>query len=261
VVGRERHLRGADEVEVVVREPVDVRRGLAEEAGALHGARLHQGRRDHRGEAARDRLRHRHLYERELEQGTDPGEVVEPGAADLGSALDVDGAEQASELHVVARLEALGREVTWSADVLEDGVVVLPSGRSLLVGKVGQRELQLGEPLPLLLLAGLSGLDLHRQRAGLVEQRLLLRAGRGRDLLAERLLLRPETFVFGDRGPAGYVGGQQRIDEIRRLAATALGGLHALRLLPQDAKVDHPPERSEPGGLRGHGLCGTITAP
>ena len=64
--------------------------------------------------------RHRVVDQRELEQGTDPGEVVEARAADLGAALDVDRAEHLAELDVVAGGEALGGEVARRADVLED---------------------------------------------------------------------------------------------------------------------------------------------
>ena len=61
VVRRERHLGGADQVEVVLVEVVDVLGGLAEEAGALHRLRADQRRRQHRGEAGGGGLRHRRV--------------------------------------------------------------------------------------------------------------------------------------------------------------------------------------------------------
>ena len=84
-------------------------------------------------------LRHRQLGERELELGADAGEVVEPCAADLGAALGVDGAEQLAELEVVARLEALGREVARRADGVEHDEVVLAALGRLVRRGVGQR--------------------------------------------------------------------------------------------------------------------------
>ena len=118
---------------------VDVVGGLAEEAGALHGPRLDQRRRDHRGEAGAAGLVHRHVDQRELQVGADAGQVVEPRAGHLGAAVDVDGAEDPAELDVVAGLEALGGEVARLADVLEHDVVVLAAGRGLVGGRVGDR--------------------------------------------------------------------------------------------------------------------------
>ena len=140
MVGRHRHLRRADEVEVLALDPVDVVGGLAEEAGALHRPRPDQRRRDHLGEAGVAGLLHRQVDQRQLELGADAGEEVEARARHLGAALDVDGAEHPAELDVVARLEPLGGEVARRADRLEDGVVVLAAGRRVVVGQVGDRQ-------------------------------------------------------------------------------------------------------------------------
>ena len=136
MVGRHRDLAGADEVEVLALDPVDVVGGLAEEAGALHRARLDQRRRDHLGEAGLAGLVHRQVDQRELELGADAGQEVEPRAADLGAALEVDGAEHPAELDVVARLEV---ELARRPDVLEDDEVVLAAGGRLVGGEVGDR--------------------------------------------------------------------------------------------------------------------------
>ena len=80
--------------------------------------------RDHGVRPALDRLRHRHVDERELEQRADAGQVVEARAGDLRGALDVDRAEERAELDVVARLE-VGGEVARRADRLEQDEVVL----------------------------------------------------------------------------------------------------------------------------------------
>src|SRR4051794_32006414 len=89
VVRRQRHLRRADEVHVLALDAVDILGGLAEEAGALHGPRLHQGGRDHRGEAGVPGLVHRHVDQGELEVRADAGQVVEARAGHLGPAVDV----------------------------------------------------------------------------------------------------------------------------------------------------------------------------
>ena len=145
MVAGERHLRGADEVHVVGLDAVDVLRGLAEEAGALHRARQHEARRDHRGEAVLDGLLHREVEQRELEQRAVALEVEEARARHLGAALDVDGTEQLAELEMVARLEALGGEVARRADLLEDGEVLLAADGGLEVDEVRHLQPELVE--------------------------------------------------------------------------------------------------------------------
>ena len=76
-----------------------------------------------------DRLGDRQVEQRQLEQGADAGEEVEPRPADLGAALHVDRAEHLAEREVVTRLEALRGEVPRRADGLEDDVVVLAADR------------------------------------------------------------------------------------------------------------------------------------
>ena len=160
VVCRQRHLRRADEVEVLLRQPVDVIGRLTEEAGAFHRARLDQRRGDHRGESCVARLVHRHVDQRELEVRAGTGQVVEARPGHLGAALDVDGAEPPAQLDVVERLEALGREVARRADVLEHGVVVLAAGRGLRRREVRHQRHARREGLLGLALPGLGRLDL-----------------------------------------------------------------------------------------------------
>ena len=83
-----------------------------------------------------DGLLHREVEQRELQQRPVALEVEEAGAGHLGAALDVDGAEQLAQLEVVARREALGREVAWRADLLEDGEVLLAADGGLEVDEV-----------------------------------------------------------------------------------------------------------------------------
>jgi hypothetical protein len=59
----QRHLRGADEVEVVALDAVDLLVVLAEEAGALHRLGLDQRRGDDGGEPGGDRAGDRQLGE------------------------------------------------------------------------------------------------------------------------------------------------------------------------------------------------------
>ena len=206
MVGGHRHLGGADEVEVLALDPVDVVGGLAEEAGAVHGPRAHQRRSDDLGEAGLPGLLHREVDQRQLELGADAGEEVEPAARHLGAALDVDRAQDPAELDVVAGLEALGLEVTRRADMLEHDEVVLAA-----LGRLGGREVRdlLQGALPGLLglaAGGLGGLDLGGQRLGLREQLLLLLALGLRDEGPELLLLGALLLERGDRCAAGGVG-------------------------------------------------------
>src|SRR5699024_12429398 len=101
VVAGQSDLGGADEVRVVGEQDVDLVGVLAEEAGTGHDLRLDQGGGAHRGESSRERLVNGRVQQRELEAGTDAGEVVEPGTGDLRAALGVDGAEPLAQVQVV----------------------------------------------------------------------------------------------------------------------------------------------------------------
>ncbi len=248
MVGRHRHLRRADEVEVLALDPVDVVGGLAEEAGALHGARPDQRGRDHLGEAGVAGLLHREVDQGELELGADAGEEVEARARHLGAALHVDGAEHPAELDVVSWLEALGGEVARGADRLEHREVVLTAGRRLLVREVGDRQ---DRGLPGLLglgLRGLRGLHLGRELLGPRQQCLLLLALRLRDLLPERLLLAPLGLEVADRPAPLLVGRQRLVDHRVGQPALGLGGTHAVGLVTEDAGVDHSGKASRQQG-------------
>ena len=174
VVRRHRHLGGADEVEVLPLDPVDVVGRLAEEAGAVHRPGTHQRRWDRGGEPGLARLVHRHVDQRQLEVGAGSGEVVEPGAGDLRAAVDVDRAEHPAELDVVPGLEPLGREVARGADVLEHHEVVLAAGGRLLGGRVGDGHHQPAVGLRGLVLRRLGRLHRGGQLLGASEQGLLL---------------------------------------------------------------------------------------
>jgi hypothetical protein len=175
----------------------------------------------------------------ELEQRTDPGEVVEPRPGHLGAALDVDRTQQPAELDVVTGLEPLGREVARRAVLGEHHVVVFPADGRGVVNEVGQRTQQ-----PVQFERGLGGrrlraLDLDRQVTGAGEQRLLLLALRPRDALAQRLLLSTQGFEGCDGSSPCVIGVQQPVDQGGVLAAGALRGTDAVGILSQDAQVDH----------------------
>src|SRR5262249_50675877 len=156
--------------------------------------------------------------EAELKQRTDPGQVVEPAAGHLRTALDVDRAQRLADLQVVARL---GKPRTV-ADLTEHDEVVLAAGGWALLDDVGHRELRV--PLVGLRRAGrcLGILDLLRQLFGTPEQRLPLEPARRRHLLAELLLLGTQRLEPGDRGAAGLVGAKQVVNDALRLATGAL---------------------------------------
>lgn len=174
MVRGERDLGGADQVVVVLLQVVDVLRGLAEEARALHGARAHQGGGQHRRETGRGGLRDGGVDQRELQQRADAREVVEAGAGHLGAALDVDGAEQLAELQVVLGLEALGGEVTDRAVRLQDGEVLLAAHGYVGVDEVAELPQQLLRLFLGLVLCGVGGLDGGGQLTGLLQQHGLL---------------------------------------------------------------------------------------
>ena len=242
VVRRKRDLRGAHEVHVVGLEAIDVLSGLAEEAGALHRRGLDQRRRDHRGEPVGGGLGHREVDQGELEQGADAGQVVEARPRHLRAALDVDSAERLSDLEVVADRDALAGEVPDPPVLLEDGEVLLAAARGVRVHEVGDREHELVGTGRGLRALGVSGLHLVGEVLGAGQQRgLVLRGGLG-DLLAQALLLVAQRVEAGAGAAPGLVGGQQLIDEPGVLPAGCLGGAEQVRVVAEQAQVDH--ERS-----------------
>ena len=164
MIAGQRHLRGTDQVQLVVGEPVDLGGVRAEEAGALHHLGAHQRGRDHRREPGRVGLRHGEVHQREFELRADAGEEVEPGAGDLGTPVGVDGAQRRADLRVLPRVLDLRRR----ADRLEGDEVVLAAGRDAVLHDVGQRQVRPAQRRLGVGLLGLGGPDLGGQ---------LLRAG------------------------------------------------------------------------------------
>ncbi|CAL2067135.1 protein of unknown function [Streptomyces murinus] len=247
VVRRERHLGGADQVEVVLVEVVDVLRGLAEEAGAGHRLRADQRRGQHRSEAGRGGLGHRRVHQGQLQQGADTGEEVEAGAGDLGAALDVDRAEQLPEFQMVLGFKALGTEVADGAVRLQGDEVLLAADGDVGVDEVAEPEQQLMGLGVGRVALGVGGLDVGLELLGPLEQLGLLVGGGLGDQLAELLLLGTQ-FVEADAGrPAPLVGGQEGVDERDILSTSTLGRAHTVGVLTEQAKVNHRPKATGAG--------------
>ena len=124
---RQRHLGGADQVEVVLGQAVDLLLGVGQEAGPVQRLLADEHRRDHRLEPLRPELLERVAHERQLEQHEVAAQVGEARARQPRRALHVD--PRTRELEVVAA--GLAR----LADLLEHRVLVGSVGR----GQVGQR--------------------------------------------------------------------------------------------------------------------------
>jgi hypothetical protein len=181
----------------------------------------------------------------ELEQGPDPGQVVEPRTGDLRAAVGVDRAEELTQLQVVSRLEALRREVAWAADVGDDPVVVLTADGRVRVDDVGQRAQQrvrvgIG-PVAL----GLGRTHVGGQGLRVGEQHRLLVTSCLRDLAADRLLLGAEDVVRGAGPTTRLVGVQQLVHELDRLTASPLRRTYGFGVFTQESEVDHAPERTD----------------
>lgn len=105
MIAGQRHLRGADEVQVVLLvEVIDLVGVGAEESGAAHDLRAHQHRRDHQREAVGGGLLCGHGEQAELQQCALTGEEVEPRPRHLRAALHVDQTERLAEFEVVLRV-------------------------------------------------------------------------------------------------------------------------------------------------------------
>ena len=213
--------------------------------------------------------------QRELEQSAHAGEVVEPRTADLGTAFDVDRAEQLAELDVVADRESLGCEVTAYADLLDDDEVVLAADGRCRIDEVGQlAEQALGQRVRRVARIlgrlharcevgrlGHDGVELGLDRRALVVARLLETPLERTDRLAELLLLVAQC-AEGDLGAAPLlVGCDEAVDDRLVLTSGALRGAHTVGVVAQELEIDHgrslssatpqPPSRCATPGSRG----------
>ena len=250
VVGRHRHLGGADEVEVLPLDPVDVVGGLAEEAGALHRARPDQRRGDDLGEAGGAGLVHRQVDQRELELGADAGEEVEARARHLGAALDVDGAAASGPARrgrAARSPRRRSRAACRSSRARRSRPRRRPGSRSAArLGIESTAACQASSASVCAASAAFTSAASSLVRAS----RACFSVALGlRDLLAERLLLAPLGLEVDDRLAALCVRRQRLVDHRVGQPALGLGGAHAVRLVAEDAGVDHVLKAS---GRRGH---------
>ena len=132
---RQRDLRGADQVQLVLGNAVDLLLGVGKHAGAEERLLAHEHRRDHRREAPLLEQRQRPLHQRELEPHERALEVGEARARHARPRLHVQVV--AEQLHVVAPGPAR------LAD-LADHLVRVGGAR---VWQVGQRHQHRGAPL------------------------------------------------------------------------------------------------------------------
>ena len=211
---RERDLRGADEEQLVVGEPVDLLLGVGQEARAEERLLAHEHRRDHRLEALRAQALERPAHERELEQHEIALEVGEPRAGEARARLHVD--QRAGELEVVgcgaaARL----------ADRTDHGVGV---------GRIGARQVRQGAQ---------RGRQLGVDRRKLLLELLLTLAGLAhpRDRVRR---VRAGPLGGGDRLRRLVLGGTQRL-ELREAPRAG-----ARRARAPDRRAPPPPRLAAP---------------
>ena len=236
VVAGERHFAGADQVEVLIVEVIDLGGVLAQESGAAHDLGAHQRRRDDGGEARLQRTVEAQVHERDLEARADAREEVEPAARHLGAALHVDRAEPLAQLEVVAGLEAERGDLAVRAQ--RDEVVLAARGHTL-----DDDVLDRGEGLGGCLLRGgdrVLGLlhSLAEQLALGDERRLLLFRGL-RHPLAVRVLRGAELFERGDRRAPCAIGLHGDVDGVGRLAPRLLRALDQLGIVAKQHGIDH----------------------
>ena len=153
VIPGERDFGGADQVEVIGLNAVDLVGVRAEEAGAGHYFRADQHRRDHQGEPVVGRQSDRQLQQTQLQQRAAAGQEVEPRPRHLGAALHVDKSERLTEFQMVFRIV----DRRGLADDVEHHKVVFTAGRYTVDDQIRNRQMRRGEhPLGL----GLTRLDL-----------------------------------------------------------------------------------------------------
>ncbi len=133
--GRQRHLRGPDQEQVVFRQGIHLLVVVGEEARAEQSVLPNQHRRDDRREAVRAQHIEGIPDQSELDHHGRAGEIAEARPADLGRPLDVDHGVFLAEVSMVAHLVVtLGH----AAPRLQlDGVLFVMAVGSALVRQVG----------------------------------------------------------------------------------------------------------------------------
>ena len=128
MVARKRHLRGADQVQVVTFEAVYFVVVFDVEPGSVHDFGAHEGGGCHHGEAVGCCQIERHPHERLFQTGNLPFEEVKARAGDLGATCHVDTADEFAYFQVVARFKTFCGEIAGGADFFEHHKVVFAAG-------------------------------------------------------------------------------------------------------------------------------------
>ena len=134
----ERDLGGADQVELIRGQAVDLLLGVGQEAGPEQRALAHQHRRDHRLEAVRAQPLQDPAHERQLEQHEIAFQVGEARAGELRGVVHVD--HRTRELQVIAGFEGRLEPIHPTHSDLSHypHLLVLGAGGSGGVGEVGE---------------------------------------------------------------------------------------------------------------------------
>jgi hypothetical protein len=163
---------------------------------------------------------------------------------------------------VIARLEAVGREISRGADMLEDDEILLATDRGVEVHQVRQLQPQSIGGLGLLIRCGFGSLGALGKISGLGHQGIELGLGgclRGiigcllqgalerADLLANELLAVAQLIEVGLSRPLGDIGLNEAVDYRDVFATAALGLADPIGVGAQNLGIDH-----------GHSLRGTV---
>src|SRR5439155_12970680 len=227
----ERHLAGADQVERVVGQAVDLLLGVGQEAGAVHGLLAHENWGNDRLVAVGAQALERPAHERELEHDEVAAQVGEARAGDARARLHVD--------HRPGQLEVVATGAPGLADLAQDAVAL----RRLVGGHVRQRGLRVAE----------LGLDLRQlgrelllTRAELLHRRdrvarVLARALGRADGLAGLVLARAQLLELGQQLAAARVEREHPVERLAdaRVAAPVEGGAHGVGLAADAPQVEH----------------------
>src|ERR687892_713075 len=227
VHGRQGHLRGPGQVEVVALDTVDVGLVRGEEPRPVHGRLAHEDGREHRREPLLHQPLQREAVEGELHERGVADPVGEARARDPGAPLHVDPAER----EMVERLEGELAPLAAAADL--DGIVVGEAVRRARVRWIGHPREELVEAGLRLGELALQALELRLHALQLLE---LLGRRLALQLLARAKLLDPRQ-----QRPPLLVRLQQRVEVLRRPLAVERSAPR-LRIVPRGLDVDHRPE-------------------
>jgi len=196
---RQCHLGGADQVEVVVRQPVDLLLGVGQHAGADQRPLTHEHRRDYRLEPELDQLCQRVLDQSELEQHEPTAQVGKARARKRRTAFHVD--------HCPGELEVVASGATRLPDLAQHRV---NRGRRLK-RSVGQPQQQLVE------LAAHRRLEVGQRAPARGQRRhrfTLIRGRRAAPALARAVLLGAQLLELGRQAAPAAVELQHAVDRV-----------------------------------------------